>query len=162
MAKICQGILGGFSGTVGTVVGGTWNGVDYMRSRSTSMRNPRTEAQILQRERFALAASFVRSLSGYVKVGYRSQAVRQTSLNASMSHVCRDCVVESGGNLSLDFARFRASVGPLTPVSASVSAQAGRLSLSWPDNSGQGEALATDVAMPLAYNAAREIGRAHV
>jgi hypothetical protein len=31
MAKISQGILGGFSGTVGTVVGGHWRGIDYMR-----------------------------------------------------------------------------------------------------------------------------------
>jgi hypothetical protein len=30
MGKIKQGILGGFSGTVATVVGATWKGIDYM------------------------------------------------------------------------------------------------------------------------------------
>jgi hypothetical protein len=30
MGTIKQGILGGFSGKVGTVVGGTWKGIHYM------------------------------------------------------------------------------------------------------------------------------------
>jgi len=34
MAKIEHGILGGFSGKVGTVIGGTWKGIDFMRSKS--------------------------------------------------------------------------------------------------------------------------------
>ncbi len=34
MGTISKGILGGFSGKVGTVVGGSWKGIDYMRSRS--------------------------------------------------------------------------------------------------------------------------------
>jgi hypothetical protein len=33
MAKFNKGILGGFSGTVGTVVGANWRGMDVMRSR---------------------------------------------------------------------------------------------------------------------------------
>jgi hypothetical protein len=33
MASFQKGILGGFSGKVGTVVGGNWKGIDYMRSK---------------------------------------------------------------------------------------------------------------------------------
>ena len=29
MGTISKGILGGFSGTVGTVIGGSWKGIDY-------------------------------------------------------------------------------------------------------------------------------------
>ena len=42
MGTIKKGILGGFSGVVGTVTGGNWKGIDYMRSRATSISNPRT------------------------------------------------------------------------------------------------------------------------
>jgi hypothetical protein len=35
MEKISNGILGGFSGTAGTVVGGKWKGIDYMHSKPT-------------------------------------------------------------------------------------------------------------------------------
>ena len=31
MGTINQGILGGFSGKVGTVIGGSWKGITYMR-----------------------------------------------------------------------------------------------------------------------------------
>lgn len=50
MGKIMQGILGGFSGKVGTVVGGTWKSISYIRSIATSVANPRTEKQLRQRE----------------------------------------------------------------------------------------------------------------
>ena len=49
MGKIRQGILGGFNGTVGTVVGGSWKGMAYMRGKAQSVKNPRTEKQMAQR-----------------------------------------------------------------------------------------------------------------
>jgi len=40
MGKINQGILGGFSGKVGNVIGGNWKGIDYMRVKPASVANP--------------------------------------------------------------------------------------------------------------------------
>ena len=45
MGRISKGILGGFSGTVGTVVGGNWKGIDYMRSKTTSRKSGSSIAQ---------------------------------------------------------------------------------------------------------------------
>jgi hypothetical protein len=42
MGTIKQGILGGFSGKVGTVVGASWKGIAYMRSLPQKVKNPRT------------------------------------------------------------------------------------------------------------------------
>src|SRR5690606_508733 len=42
MGIIKQGILGGFSGKVGNVVGASWKGIDYIRSLPSSVSNPRT------------------------------------------------------------------------------------------------------------------------
>ena len=47
MGTISKGILGGFSGKVGTVIGGNWKGIDYMRSIPASVSNPRTPAWII-------------------------------------------------------------------------------------------------------------------
>ena len=52
MGKIKQGILGGFKGKVGTVIGSSWNGISYMRGRAQSHRNPNTAAQVRQRDFF--------------------------------------------------------------------------------------------------------------
>ena len=43
MGTIKQGILGGFSGKVGTVVGSTWKSVHYMRALAVSFSDPRPE-----------------------------------------------------------------------------------------------------------------------
>ena len=52
MGKIKQGILGGFKGKVGTVIGSSWNGIAYMRGQAQSVRNPKTPAQMIQRDFF--------------------------------------------------------------------------------------------------------------
>ena len=36
MGKIAQGILGGLSGKVGNVIGGSWKGIDYKRGESSN------------------------------------------------------------------------------------------------------------------------------
>ena len=52
MGKIKQGILGGFRGKVGTVIGASWNGISYMRGLAQSHKNPKTAAQTTQRSFF--------------------------------------------------------------------------------------------------------------
>ncbi|MDD4417119.1 MAG: DUF6266 family protein, partial [Proteiniphilum sp.] len=61
MGTIKQGILGGFSGKVGNIVGASWRGIDYIRSMPASVRNPRTVAQVSQRTRFALIGKMLKT-----------------------------------------------------------------------------------------------------
>ena len=49
MGKIKQGILGGFKGKGGTVIGSSWNGIAYMRGLAQSVKNPKTAGQTTQR-----------------------------------------------------------------------------------------------------------------
>ena len=63
MGKIKQGILGGFRGTVGTVVGSSWSGIAYMKGKPQSVKNPRTDAQVQQREFFKEVQALVAQLS---------------------------------------------------------------------------------------------------
>ncbi len=52
MATFKQGILGGFSGKVGGVIGSSWKGINTMRSQPASVLNPRTTSQVNNRNRF--------------------------------------------------------------------------------------------------------------
>ena len=63
MGKIKQGILGGFRGTVGTVVGSSWNGIAYMKGKPQSVKNPKTDAQLQQRVFFKDLQQLVSQLS---------------------------------------------------------------------------------------------------
>lgn len=63
MGKIKQGILGGFKGKVGTVIGSSWNGISYMRGQAQSVRNANTPAQQMQRGFFKDLQTLVSQLS---------------------------------------------------------------------------------------------------
>lgn len=62
MAKIKQGILGGFSGKVANVVGTSWKGRAVMKSQPLSVSNPRTESQQEQRGKFSDIAKLASSI----------------------------------------------------------------------------------------------------
>jgi len=61
MGKILNGILGGFSGKVGPVVGGKWKDIDYMRSYVVPA-NPNTPNQQTVRAKFKKLVEFGRVL----------------------------------------------------------------------------------------------------
>lgn len=156
MGTIKQGILGGFSGKVGTVVGGSWKGISYMRSLAQNVKNPRTEAQMTQRSKFAIAIAFLKPITDYVRVGFKPYASKQTAFNAAMSYIVANAISGEYPDHTLDFAKVLVSRGSLFPVdNASAEVDAGKVTISWTDNSGISDALATDVAMPLVFNSLR-------
>ena len=66
MAVIKRGILGGFSGSVGNIVGSSWKGIATMKAKPLSVANPQTAGQTAQRTKFAgivaLASQFLVSI----------------------------------------------------------------------------------------------------
>ncbi len=61
MGIINQGILGGFSGKVGPIVGCHWKSKYYIRAHAAKVSNPRTKKQQEQRGKFATAFSFLKT-----------------------------------------------------------------------------------------------------
>lgn len=153
MGRISQGILGGFSGRVGTVVGSNWKTVHYMRALAVSVNNPRTDKQQHQRTKFGMTVAFLKAINPYIRVGYKDYTRRQSSFNAAMSYIIRNAVKGEGLNLSIDYAKVLVSRGSLMPAFNAKSTVAdNKVTFTWTDNSGMGDARETDVAMPLAYN----------
>lgn len=154
MGNIKQGILGGFSGKVGTVIGSNWKGINYMRAIAPSIRDARTAKQLAQREKFKLVLGFLRSVQSYVRVGFKMYATRQTAFNAAMSYTMRNAVKGTSQDVSIDYSKVMVSRGSLVlPLNIHRLNNDGEIAISWSDNSGVGNALDTDFAMPLAYNA---------
>lgn len=61
MGRILQGILGGFSGKVGPVVGASWKGIEYMRAYVIPA-NPKSDAQVVQRAKFTAIVALARDV----------------------------------------------------------------------------------------------------
>ncbi|MBP5371816.1 MAG: hypothetical protein J6Y55_07860 [Bacteroidales bacterium] len=157
MGRIKRGILGGFHGTVGTVVGASWKGIDYMRSKAESIKNPRTRGQVTQRNRFATTLQFLQPITSYIRIGFRPYAVKQTGFNAAMAYNIKNAIVGEYPNFKLDYSKALVSRGTLTPVEgANANVTSSGVTFFWRDNSGTGNALLTDMAMPLLFNKDKE------
>lgn len=156
MGQIKQGILGGFSGRVGTVVGSSWKSVHYMRALAVSISNPRTLKQQVQRNKFTTSMSFLKAITPYVRVGYKGYSQNVTPFNAAMSYILRHGITGDGLNLTVNYPRVLVARGSLMPAfNAAATSTGGKVSFTWTDNSETGDALSTDIAMPLVYNKAK-------
>ncbi len=153
MGRIKQGILGGFSGKVGTVVGGSWKGVSYMRSVAKSVRNPRTPKQVSHRSKFTLVMLFVKQLVPVLRVGFKLYANGQSATNAATSYLFANAVTGVYPAYTLDYAKVLISRGSLTPAQGgTVTLDGSTVRVNWDNNSGVGPAKATDRSLVLALN----------
>jgi len=153
MGVIKQGILGGISGKVGTVIGGTWKGIDYLRARPTSVSNPNSDKQQNQRSKFSTVLNFLKPFTGFLSVGFRNYATKMTGFNVAMSHNVKNAVIGDFPNFSIDYQAALLSKGNLTgALNPSIGVfNVPDIIFEWSDNSGIGTAKATDLAMLVAY-----------
>ncbi|WP_019038498.1 DUF6266 family protein [Psychroflexus tropicus] len=157
MGKISQGVLGGFSGKVGNIVGGTWKGIDYMRIKPANVSNPRTAGQVDQRSKFTITLRFLQTMTDFLRVGFKLYANKMTQFNAAMSYNLNNAITGTYPNFSVDYANALVSRGGLTEaLNGAVSSSGGLVEFTWDDNSGSGSAQATDKALLVVYNATKD------
>ena len=97
MGKIKQGILGGFNGTVGTVVGGSWKGIAYMRGKAQSIKNPKTSAQMAQRAFFTEIMSLANQLTNdQIKTFFPNSVKGLSRRNQLARQLAEACTVTDG------------------------------------------------------------------
>lgn len=158
MGKISQGILGGLSGKVGNVIGGSWKGIDYIRIKPTSVANPRTPGQVNQRNKFSATIEFLQPNKEFLNVGYKAFAIKKTAFNSAMSNVLSNAITGTAPNFIVDYSLALLSKGNLsTPLNGSVDlATANQVTFNWDDNSADGNADTTDKSMVLAYNPSKK------
>ena len=153
MGRIKKGILGGFSGTVGNVVGANWKSIAYMRSLPQKVKNPKTEAQQEQRSKFAIALHWLKPMTVFLRTGWKQYAHRQSEFNAAMSYTLANAIIGNYPNYFIVESKVLVSRGTLTPpIGATASLTSGTLTVTWNNNSGTGTAQATDKTLIAVLN----------
>lgn len=154
MGIINQGILGGVSGKIGNVVGGSWKGIDYLRIMPASVANPKTPAQMDQRSKFITVIKFLQPMVEFLRVGFKLYAIKMTQFNSAMSYNLQNAITGTYPDYSIDYSKALISRGSLTRATGFgvEAASATEMSISWINNSGVGNAASTDKAILLAYN----------
>jgi len=157
MGVIKQGILGGFSGKVGSVIGTSWKGKAVIKSRPLSVANPKTAGQLAQRGAMTQIVLASRALqAALIQVLWNPMSVGMSGYNLFVKTNI-DKFTTSG--LATP-ATFLASRGTL--LGAALATSATDVSddvtvITWVDNSGDADALATDVAVGVSFNATKNI-----
>jgi len=154
MSTIKQGILGGFSGKTGTVIGSSWKGIAVMRGIAPSVAQPNTEAQLAQRARFSVVGKFLRPLIPFLRIGFRSQAVKMSGFNAAMSYNLANALTGTYPAYDIDFSKALVSQGTLPGAlnPEVTSSTAGEIEYSWEDNSDDTNASENDKVLLVVYN----------
>lgn len=154
MGIITNGILGGFSGTVGTVVGSTWRGIDYMRSRPLYSKDRQfTPAQLDQQLKFGLVTRFTHTMPDLLNLTYKRYADRQTGRNSAVSYLLQHAVTGSSPHFQLDYPKVLISRGPLLGAKDATAAAGpgAAITFTWRNNAGAGRARTSDRAIVVAH-----------
>ena len=155
MATFDKGILGGFNGKVGTVIGVNWRGKNVMRSLPTSRRKRiPTELQKEQRLRFGVAVAFLNPIRSVVSRFFGQEQDDKSPMNLATSYYITEVVEPDGsGGFTINTAKVLISKGDLQGLANPAAAVAANhvVNLTWADNSGQGAAKATDKLIAVGY-----------
>lgn len=132
MGKINRGILGGFTGKVGNVVGSSWKGIETMRALPISVLNPRTTAQVGNRTRFGnistLAAAMLTTIVKPLNDRFASRMSGYNMFTSRNSAAFDDSGSFEAGNLVLSTGKLGS-----TPITANSTSGSYVMEIDWDD-----------------------------
>ena len=129
MALLHLGILGGFSGKLGNVVGFYRKGQFFIRQAPARSSKPPTEKQLAQRARFAEVMRVLKPQCKLLGITMGKKHQSATGFNLGVQHALKHAF-DAGGHL--DYARLRFSQGRLArPYPLAVWRDSGMLRVEW-------------------------------
>ena len=117
MAKTKNGILDGFEGRLGTVIGYQWKGIECMRAVNSFPHDPKTQAQLNCRSLFRTLSQLGSDMLPAARIGFRgpADAGHTTEYNCFV-RANKQCVTLVDGEIQIDYPALRLSDGPLEEV----------------------------------------------
>ena len=155
MARLKKGLLGGVSGKVGNLVGGSWNGIDYVRSAPSGRKRSDSPQQAAVRERFKVLGEWLNHFTVITRIGFKPWADGMSAANACFSY---NYGLALGGDAETGFTVMPEAVllsrGKLAgPGNVQVSSPAPHsLTVAWENDEAQPNARPTDVLWYALFN----------
>ena len=151
-----QGVFGGWRKRVGNVVGRIRQGQNVYSIYQPVVANPKTQAQMSHRTAFALLSGVFKVALNFVKVGFAKLDGYEhgSAFSAAVGYnLKRDAVSGTYPNQAVDFEHLVVAEGGIDlPFSPSGDLDSGNITVTYADNTGRGDAEATDEVMLLLYS----------
>lgn len=138
--KVNHYIYSGARGSYGGVVEQKWLDKQVLRTKPTSVSNPNTVAQQLQRTKFSKMQALSRILSVVFSIGLRSMATSMTLFNAFMTSNLKTALTGSTPEtVEIDYNALivaKGSAFPVQDLTVTDDAANSRLNVTWNDPNG--------------------------
>lgn len=149
-----------WTGQVGHIVGFSSRGHDYWRSLAENHNDAHTDAQLNHRALFAFISILIHCIGLIYKDGYRHYGTALSQRSHFFRQLYRNAVTgDLVSGFTVDYTKVLVARGNLTPpynLLATVNQVSQTVTVSWTDNSGVGDASATDTLMYALYNASKQ------
>jgi len=114
MAKLLNGIFGGFSGKLGSLIGSSWKKTAVVRKEQAKSSKPRSKATQDAIDKFRYMAKWLVPFYPYVTQGFKFFAETRTEINAAFSYNYKNSLRGEAPNFTIDYAFVMVSRGQLT------------------------------------------------
>ncbi|WP_264521872.1 DUF6266 family protein [Flavobacterium sp. N1994] len=159
MGTYNKGILGPFSGKVGTVIGANWRGKDVMRSLPKKNKRTPSETQKLQRQLFTNVSEFLTPISPVLSLYFGRRGGEQSRRNQATSYHMRNAVQYVAPDFTILYNKVQISRGDLEGIQnpAVIALGGNKVSYTWDNNADQGSAKASDQLIVVLYAPAENL-----
>lgn len=151
MGKVQSGILGGWYGKVGTVVGSYWKGIPLLREWKRKISNPDTAGQQLVRAKFALLGKYAGIFTPAINVGLKDRAdkVKSTEQGEFVKLNYGILTGNSPAGLTVGWDELQLSDGDLAGVEFGTPSFTNPLSVEVPISNANSDAQGANIADPV-------------
>ena len=137
MGKLNMGILGGFSGTVGTVIGSSnKKGDDIIRAKTKKARSVNSAEQVKQQTKFGVVTGFMQGVNSVLKTGlkYTADAENMSPFNYACRHALANAITGTDDQPAIDYSKIMLSSGVLSRIpGATAQLNANAIRFNWSD-----------------------------
>ncbi len=109
-----NGILGGFSGRIGNIIGYMMNGYQYIRLAPKKRTGAATTAQMIQRKKFSIMIKFMSPVASFMNDVHKNKTRGKYCSNKLFSSNHREAVMGEYPYFTIDYRRFQLTAGTLS------------------------------------------------
>ena len=137
---------GAISGLVGPVIFSSWREIPYMKHKGIRSKKPPSEKQLQHQAKVGMISTFVYSMRELLDKTFINFAIKKTGTNAAFSYNFKNAVAGDQLPFSINYSLVLVSRGDLPNATEPVAIALGNgeVQFRWTDNSGTGQAKATD------------------
>ena len=109
-----NGILGGFSGRIGNIIGYMMNGYQYIRLAPNKRTGAATTAQMIQRKKFSTMIKFMSPVAYFMNDVHKNKTRGKYCSNKLFSANHREAVMGEYPYFTIDYRQFQLTAGTLS------------------------------------------------